>query len=66
MEEKLAKLLFYHRITPQSTTETSPAQLLFGCNLKSCLDLLKEQTVCKLCKDGLANGIAILARVRCS
>ena len=41
MEERLAKLLFNYKITPQSTTETSPAQLLFGHNLKSCLDLLK-------------------------
>ena len=41
MEERLAKILFNYRITPQSTTGTSPAQLLFACNLKSCLDLLK-------------------------
>ena len=41
MEERLAKLLFNYRITPQSTTGTSPAQLLFGRNLKSRLDLLK-------------------------
>ena len=41
IEDRLAKLLFNYRITPQSTTGTSPAQLLFGRNLKSRLDLLK-------------------------
>ena len=44
MEERLAKLLFNYRITLQSTTGTSPAQLLFGHNLKSRLDLLKPDT----------------------
>ena len=41
MEERLVKLLFNYSFTPQNTTGTSPAQLLFGRNLKSCLDLLK-------------------------
>ena len=41
MKERLAKLLFNYRITPQSDTGTSPAQFLFGCNFKSRLDLLK-------------------------
>ena len=48
MEERLAKLLFNYRITPQSTTGTSPAQLLFGCNLKSHLDLLRPLVHCHL------------------
>lgn len=41
IEERLAKVLFNYRITPQSTTRTSPAQLLFIRNLKSHLDLIK-------------------------
>ena len=44
MEERLAKLLFNqinYKITPQSTTGTSLAQLFFDRNLKSYLDLLK-------------------------
>ena len=44
MEERLAKLLFNqinYKITPQSTTGTSLAQLLFYRNLESHLDLLK-------------------------
>ena len=44
MEERLAKLLFNqinYKITPQNTTGTSLAQLLFYCNLESHLDFLK-------------------------
>ena len=37
----LAKVLFTYRITPQSTTSTSPAVLLLGRILRTRLDLLK-------------------------
>ena len=42
IEERLANLLFNYRITPQSTTGTSLAQLLFGHNLHSRLDLVSQ------------------------
>ena len=48
MEEILARLLFNYRITPQSTTGASPAQLLFGRNLKSHLDSLKPDISCRV------------------
>ena len=41
IEERQGKVLFKYRITPQSTTGTSPTQLLFDHNLKSSLDLIK-------------------------
>ena len=41
MESRLARLLSRYRVTPQSTTETSPAELLFGRNLRMRLDLLR-------------------------
>ena len=40
LECKLSKVLFNYRVTPQSTTTKSHAELLFGQKLKSCLDLL--------------------------
>ena len=40
LECKLSKVLFNYRVTPQSTTTKSPAELLFGQKLKSCLGLL--------------------------
>ena len=33
--DKLARFLFIYRITPQSTTGVSPAELLMGSRLKS-------------------------------
>ena len=44
IEERLSKLLFNYRITPQSTTGISPAKLLFGRNLRSRLDRVKPDT----------------------
>ena len=41
LQTKLARFLFNYRITPQSTTGTSPAELLQGWILRSALDLLK-------------------------
>ena len=41
---KLAKTLFSYRLTPQSTTGISPAELLFGRRPRSRLDLLKPNT----------------------
>ena len=41
LQAKIARFLFSYRNTPQSTTDTAPAQLLMGCKLRSPLDLLK-------------------------
>ena len=40
MENKIIQLLFKYRITPQTTTELLPAELLMGRRLRSHLDLL--------------------------
>ena len=41
MQDKIVRFLFSYRNTPQSTTDTAPAQLLMGCKLRSPLDVLK-------------------------
>ena len=41
IEDRIARFLFTYRITPQSTTQMSPAELLMGRRLRSRLDLLK-------------------------
>ena len=41
IQEKLARMLFQYRITPQTTTGVSPAELLMGRRLRSRLDSLK-------------------------
>ena len=40
IQEKLSKFLFKYRITPQSSTEISPAELLMGRRPRSRLDVL--------------------------
>lgn len=40
METRLSKFLFKYRVTPQTTTGVSPAQLLMGRRLRTHLDLL--------------------------
>ena len=40
MEVRLSKFLFRYRVTPQTTTKLSPAQLLMGRRLRTHLDLL--------------------------
>ena len=40
LQSRVNDSLFKYRITPHTTTGTSPAQLLFGCQLSSQLDLL--------------------------
>ncbi len=40
IQEKLDSFLFKYRITPHATTGVSPAQLMFGRNLKCVFDLL--------------------------
>ena len=44
MLTRLAKVLFAYQITPQSTTGTSPAELLLGRRLRSRLDLVRPNT----------------------
>ena len=41
VQDKIARFLFSYRITPQTTTGTSPAELLMGRTLRSRLHLLK-------------------------
>ena len=41
VDTKLARFLLSYRINPQSTTGESPAQLRWGCSLRSHLDLLR-------------------------
>jgi len=40
LEDALSRFLHAYRITPHSTTGTSPAELLFNCRLRSRLDLV--------------------------
>ena len=44
MVTRLARVLFTYRITPQSTTGSSPAELLLGRRPRTRLDLLKPNT----------------------
>ena len=44
MNTRLAKVLFAYRITPQSTTGASPAELLLGRRPRTRLDLLRPNT----------------------
>ena len=44
MELRLSKFLFRYRVTPQTTTGLSPAQLLMGRRLRTHLDLLHPDT----------------------
>ena len=41
VDTELARYLLSYRITPQSTTDESPAQLRWGRSLRSHLDLLR-------------------------
>ena len=41
LTERLARVLFNYRIMPHSTTDVSPAELLFGRTLRSRLDLVR-------------------------
>ena len=41
LTDRLSRVLMSYRITPHSTTGIAPAELLFGRNLRSKLDLLK-------------------------
>lgn len=44
-QNRLSKYLFDYRNSVNSTTETSPAQLVFGQNLRSRLDLISKKVV---------------------
>ena len=44
MSARLAKILFNYRISPQTTTGTSPAELLLGRRPRTRLDLLRPNT----------------------
>ena len=44
IDERLSKILFNYRITPQTTTGVSPSELLLGRRPRTRLDLLKPHT----------------------
>ena len=44
IELRLSRFLLNYRITPQTTTELSPSQLLMGRKIRTCLDLLHPDT----------------------
>ena len=44
ISDRLAKILFTYRITPQGTTGVSPAELLLGKRPRTRLDLMKPKT----------------------
>ena len=48
MEVRLSQFLFKYRITPQTTTGVSPAQLLMGRRLRTHLDLLHPDTTMRM------------------
>ena len=48
VKTKLARFLLRYRITPQSTTGESPAQLRWGRSLRSHLDLLRPDAAAKI------------------
>ena len=48
MEVRLSQFLFKYRITPQTTTGVSPAQLLMGRRLRTHLDLLHPDTAMRM------------------
>ena len=45
---RIATVFFAYRLTPQTTTKTSPSELLFGRRLRSRLDLLKPNTAVRV------------------
>ena len=47
-KEKLAKVLFSYRATPQSTTGIAPAELLYGRRLRGKLDLMKPNIAARV------------------
>ena len=49
LEDRLARFLFQYRLTPHSTTGTSPAELLMGRKPCSTLDLLKPNIADRVC-----------------
>ena len=48
LESKLSHFLFHYRLTPQTTTGQSPAELLLGRRIKSRLDLLHPNVKSKV------------------
>ena len=44
VHDRIAQFLFQYRLTPQSTTEVSPAELLLGRRLRLQLDVLQSST----------------------
>ena len=43
VSEKISKFLFSYRVTPHTTTGTSPAELMLGRKLRTVFDLIKPQ-----------------------
>ena len=50
MEARLSKFLFSYRTTPQATTGVSPTELMFGCPLRTRLDLVLPDVAKRVCQ----------------
>ena len=60
LRQKLARFLFNYRITPQSTTEVSPSELLMNRKLRSVLDLLNPNLTEKESSDSTTGSLLSL------
>jgi hypothetical protein len=64
ISQKLNRLLMQYRLTPHSTTHTNPAELMFGRQFRSRLDIMKydlqtdmnERSPCELSNNKFAVG----------
>ena len=50
MEARLSKFLFSYRTTPQAITGVSPAELMFGRPIRTCLDLVLPDVAKRVCQ----------------
>ena len=59
LKDRVMKVLFKYRITPQSTTGQSPSELLFGRHLHSHLDLLRPDLSSKVCQSRTVRSMSM-------
>ena len=48
VEDRLARFLLQYRMTPHTTTDISPAELLFGRRLRTRLDAIRPNLECQV------------------
>ena len=58
LEDRLSQFLFQYRLTPHSTTGTSPAELLMGRKPRSTLDLIKPNIADRVCQNQQRQKVA--------